>query len=66
MADFKRLLDSLEIPDLFGLCRYPGDDFEGLSEITRGKANINLKPADVSHFCDLTMPASNIVLNIVA
>ncbi|CAJ2505492.1 Uu.00g128860.m01.CDS01 [Anthostomella pinea] len=31
---------------LFGLCVYPGDDFEGRVEITEARANINLHPSD--------------------
>lgn len=44
---FKKLLDQEGLTSLFGLCEYPGDDFEGTCEITNGHANINLKPKDV-------------------
>jgi hypothetical protein len=47
VADFKRLLDGQNLVGMFGLCEYPGDDFEGTCEITMGSANINLKPKDV-------------------
>ncbi|KAF2844423.1 hypothetical protein T440DRAFT_327514 [Plenodomus tracheiphilus IPT5] len=46
VADFKRLLDEKNLTKMFGLCEYPGDDFEGTCEITMGSANINLKPKD--------------------
>lgn len=48
VAEFKRLLDARNILRTFGLCVYPGDDFEGRCEITMGSANINLIPKDVS------------------
>ncbi|KAM5477015.1 hypothetical protein MauCBS54593_000286 [Microsporum audouinii] len=47
MKEFDRLLQQHDASDIFGLCLYPGDDFEGSCEITVGRANINLKPADV-------------------
>lgn len=47
VAEFRRLLDGRDLRDVFGLCEYPGDDFEGTCEITIGSANINLKPKDV-------------------
>jgi hypothetical protein len=46
---FKQLLDEKNLAGLFGLCDYPGDDFEGRCEITMGSVNINLKPKDVRH-----------------
>ncbi|KAF3481525.1 uncharacterized protein GIQ15_04284 [Arthroderma uncinatum] len=46
MEEFDKLLQHHDASDLFGLCLYPGDDFEGSCEITVGRANINLKPAD--------------------
>ncbi|EFE37717.1 hypothetical protein TRV_07632, partial [Trichophyton verrucosum HKI 0517] len=46
MEEFDKLLQQHGASDLFGLCLYPGDDFEGSCEITVGRANINLKPAD--------------------
>lgn len=45
---FKTLLESYGLTSVLGLSRYPGDDFEGSCEITHGRANINLKPKDVS------------------
>jgi hypothetical protein len=47
VAAFKQLLDEKNLAGMFGLCEYPGDDFEGTCEITMGSANINLKPKDV-------------------
>ncbi|KAI0008476.1 hypothetical protein F4779DRAFT_448368 [Xylariaceae sp. FL0662B] len=48
IKDFKELLEQKNAADLFGLCSYPGDDFEGRVEITEARANINLLPKDVS------------------
>jgi len=45
MEEFHKLLQQHGAPDVFGLC--PGDDFDGTCEITQGRANINLAPADV-------------------
>ena len=47
VAEFKRSLDEKNVAGMFGLCEYPGDDFEGTCEITMFSANINLKPKDV-------------------
>lgn len=47
VADFKRLLNKKNFAEMFGLCEYLGDDFEGTCKITMGSANINLKPKDV-------------------
>ncbi|KAM5447690.1 hypothetical protein McanMca71_006028 [Microsporum canis] len=47
IKEFDKLVQRHDASDLFGLCLYPGDDFEGSCEITVGRANINLKPADV-------------------
>jgi hypothetical protein len=44
---FKRLLEENGLVEMFGLCVYPGDDFEGSREITMGSVNINPKPNDV-------------------
>jgi hypothetical protein len=49
VTKFKQLLDEKNLTEMFGLCEYPGDDFEGTCEITMGSANINLKPKDVRH-----------------
>jgi len=50
IATFKAVLDSLDLGQLFGLCLYPGDDFMGSCEVTRGNVNVNLEPKDVSQF----------------
>lgn len=47
MEEFDKLLQDIRASDVFGLCDYPGDGFRGSCEITVGRANINLKPADV-------------------
>ena len=47
IAKFKTLLDKHNLTDVFGLARYPGDDFQGTCEITIGNVNINLQPDDV-------------------
>ncbi|KAJ5414892.1 hypothetical protein N7509_000226 [Penicillium cosmopolitanum] len=47
MKRFQVLLHEHKATQSFGLCRYPGDDFNGLCEVTHGRANINLKPSDV-------------------
>ncbi|PQE25768.1 phosphotransferase enzyme family domain-containing protein [Rutstroemia sp. NJR-2017a BBW] len=44
---FRTLLKQHHAEGVFGLCQYPGDDFQGRVEITEGRANINLKPQDV-------------------
>ncbi|PGG95971.1 hypothetical protein AJ79_09791 [Helicocarpus griseus UAMH5409] len=46
MDKFDQLLQRHDASGVFGLCCYPGNDFEGSCEITVGRANINLKPAD--------------------
>ncbi|KAF1972834.1 hypothetical protein BU23DRAFT_589810 [Bimuria novae-zelandiae CBS 107.79] len=46
VASLKRLLDEKNLSEVFGLCEYLGDDFEGICEITISSANINLKPKD--------------------
>ncbi|ATY64602.1 hypothetical protein A9K55_004765 [Cordyceps militaris] len=45
-AKFKAELALRNLADIFGLARYPGDDFEGSCEFTQGRANINLQPHD--------------------
>jgi hypothetical protein len=62
---FKKLLGKYNAEDLWGLCRYPGDDFPGRVEVTEGRANINLKPEDVSHprlllSCCYTLPDASL------
>lgn len=44
---FNAFLKQLNMVNVLGLARYPGDDFQGSCEITHGRANINLKPEDV-------------------
>ncbi|KAM3535946.1 hypothetical protein MY4038_000722 [Beauveria bassiana] len=50
MLDFvtllKAKLESRRLAHLFGLARYPGDNFRGSCEFTQGRANINLQPKD--------------------
>lgn len=41
-------LKEMKVERLFGLVKYPGDDWEGVYEITEGRANINIQPQDVS------------------
>ncbi|GMG10430.1 unnamed protein product [Aspergillus oryzae] len=53
MKRFQELLREHKVTQSFGLCRYPGDDFNGLCEITHGRANINLKPNDVRGIQDV-------------
>ena len=48
---FQRLLQKHNAIGLFGLCRYPGDDFRGRIEITQGPANINFLYGDISMKC---------------
>ncbi|KAI6352284.1 hypothetical protein MCOR25_009465 [Pyricularia grisea] len=45
-AEFLELIQSVDATGLFGLCVYPGDDFETTIETTEGRANITfpLKP----------------------
>lgn len=58
VKSFNQLLRQKDAFGLFGLCRYPGDDFEGRVEITEGRANINLHPNDVR----LTQTALDLIL----
>jgi len=46
MQSFQDVLHERDLVNVFGLARYPGDDFEGTVEITEGRANINLHPND--------------------
>jgi hypothetical protein len=43
-----KLLNEKNVDGLFGLCKYPGDDFDGRLEITQGRVNINFATGDVS------------------
>lgn len=45
---FSKALVEVGAQDIFGLCSYPGDDFERRVETTVGRANVNLKPSEVS------------------
>lgn len=56
ISSFNQLLREKDALGLFGICRYPGDDFPGRVEITAGRANINFLPDDVCsfHTCSLT------------
>ncbi|OAQ98534.1 hypothetical protein LLEC1_02773 [Akanthomyces lecanii] len=45
-AKLKAELASRGLFHLFGLARYPGDNFAGSCEFTQGRANINLHPKD--------------------
>lgn len=47
LAKLKAELASRGLAHVFGLARYPGDNFEGSCEFTQGRANINLHPKDV-------------------
>lgn len=45
---FRDALESVGAQKIFGLCKYPGDDFEGRVETAIGRANVNLKLSEVS------------------
>ncbi|KAK8038424.1 hypothetical protein PG994_015191 [Apiospora phragmitis] len=51
MRDFLEKLSGLilqlGVNDTYGLVRYPGDNFPGRVEMTVGRANVNLTPAQV-------------------
>jgi hypothetical protein len=66
VAEFKRLLDGQNLAGMFGLCEYPGDDFEGTCEITMGSANINLKPKDVRQSSTELASTTNFVSDTVS
>ncbi|KAK0609273.1 hypothetical protein B0T17DRAFT_621711 [Bombardia bombarda] len=55
LEKFKQVLSEKGIDGLFGLCRYPGDDFKGRVEITQGRSNINLKFEDYPTDLDASM-----------
>lgn len=57
---FRHLLEEKGLMEVFGLCQYPGDDFDGTCEITKDKANINLQPADVSQSSPVLIPSPNL------
>ncbi|KAF2179622.1 hypothetical protein K469DRAFT_798258 [Zopfia rhizophila CBS 207.26] len=48
MDGFHQLQVEQGVDGMFGLCKYPGDDFEGSCEITQGRANVNLAPKNYS------------------
>lgn len=56
---FQDLLHKHNLVNVFGLCCYPGDDFPGRTEITRGRANINLLPTDVRILFQRALDKSN-------
>ncbi|RPA78099.1 hypothetical protein BJ508DRAFT_370434 [Ascobolus immersus RN42] len=43
---FADCLERLGLEGVLGLCAYPGDDFQGRVEVTKGRANISLHPKD--------------------
>ncbi|KAK5738258.1 hypothetical protein LTR17_006135 [Elasticomyces elasticus] len=47
LLELKGKLDELGLLHLFGVARYPGDEFPGSCEITQGMTNINLQPKDM-------------------
>lgn len=49
IAKLKAELSLRRLDNVFGLARYPGDNFDGSCEFTQGRANINLQPKDVNH-----------------
>ncbi|PNP51701.1 hypothetical protein THARTR1_07698 [Trichoderma harzianum] len=46
IATFKDQLALRGLTNIFGLARYPGDNFDGSCEFTQSRANINLQPKD--------------------
>jgi hypothetical protein len=48
LVAFQSELEKLGAKGLFGLCGYPGNKFRGRVELTKGRANINFDPEDVS------------------
>lgn len=58
VTQLKEKLEQFGLTKLFGLARYPGDDFPGSCEITQGMSSVNLRPQDVS---DETSPAHTLV-----
>ncbi|KFA80609.1 hypothetical protein S40288_10004 [Stachybotrys chartarum IBT 40288] len=46
ITKFKEELFRRGLSSMFGLVRYPGDNFSGSCEFTQGRANINLQPED--------------------
>jgi hypothetical protein len=60
VADFKCLLDKMNVAGVFGLCEYPGDDFEGTCEISTPSANINLTLKDVRQSSIELEPTTNL------
>lgn len=49
IAQFKIEIDRRKLTNVFGLARYPGDNFDGSCEFTQGRTNINLRPEDVKY-----------------
>lgn len=48
LTELSQLIVASGVDGLYGLVRYPGDDFPGRVEMTVGRANVNLTPAQVS------------------
>jgi hypothetical protein len=48
LARFSKELERVGAQGIFGLCSYPGDDFDGRVETTIGRANVNFKTSEVS------------------
>ncbi|ELR01863.1 hypothetical protein VC83_06313 [Pseudogymnoascus destructans] len=50
LSAFGKVLVGVGAQNIFGLCSYPGDDFEGRVETTIGRANVNLKTSEADLF----------------
>ncbi|KAI0964736.1 hypothetical protein F4678DRAFT_455112 [Xylaria arbuscula] len=48
LQELARLILNLKIDGVYGLVQYPGDDFPGCVEMTVGRANVNLTPAQAA------------------
>jgi hypothetical protein len=49
VQELAKLLKEKKVEGLFGLVKYPGDDFKGCLETTQGRANICFVKGEVSH-----------------
>jgi hypothetical protein len=47
------LLEENKVDGIFGLTKYPGNDFKGALEITEGRTSIDVKPEKVSNLKEL-------------
>jgi hypothetical protein len=47
LMELSDLILFLGVNGIYGLVRYPGDDFPGRVEMTMGRANVNLTPTQV-------------------